>query len=114
MILREIRSDSIICLPRVTFCDKNRILDTMYFTCICQCFADMFTLLETQLQESSGLDQFHMTSKAQIVKSLCLPFFPYIRMHAAHTYLVLPTNILYLTLSQSQVRKESLLVFGKI
>lgn len=34
--------------------------------------------------------------------------------HTAHTYSVLCTNILHLTLSQSQVRKESLLLFGKI
>lgn len=91
MILREIRSDSIMCLPRVTFCDKDRILDAVCFTCICQCFADMFTLLETQLRGSSELDQFHMTSKAQIVRSSSLcPFFP-IYMHVCSTHILSPS-----------------------
>lgn len=112
MILIEARSDSIMCLQSITLCVYDIILGTMSFACICQCFADIYTLLEVQLQETSGLDKFHMTSKAWTVRTNALSFHIYTCMHA-HTHSLSHTNIIYLTLSQSPVKKASLLLFRK-
>lgn len=49
----------------------------MNFTCICQCFADIYTLLEVQLQEASGLDKFHMTSKVWMMRTNSLSLSTY-------------------------------------
>lgn len=56
----------------------------MSFTWICQFLPDIHTLLEVQLQEAKGLDTFHLTSKAWMVRTNSL--FPHMHMHVGmHT-----------------------------
>lgn len=66
------RPDSILCLQSITLCVHNNILDKMNFTRICQCFADVCTLVQVQLQEAKGLNKFYVTSKARTANALAV------------------------------------------
>lgn len=36
----------------------------MNFTCVCQCFVDLYTLVKVQRQEASRLNKLHVTYNA--------------------------------------------------